>query len=488
MKVIMAALIGFCFVVFMFFRASIQNMDSTRPTFTQSAPASFESHVKKNFARSATRFANDNGSIINSSVEGKKINPQHSTSTTPVPKILVIYFPQYHPDPLNDKNWGANFTDWVSLQKSPLQNRLGFDIPRPTELGYYDLRDTAVRQKQGELAKQYGIDGFIYHHYWFYDRSHPGPNLEKPLVNMLQDGDPDVPFLLNWCATKWVNVWMGKAIFQTIPTNKNRAITLQEQFFDPTEEMVKEHYDWLNRFFKHPNYIKIGNQPVLMLYFYDPLAVPILKELRMFAKQDGWDGIYLIFGRSAYPDGLYDPSHLDEKLTKWVKNRMQHRNQFPTIQEGPFNQSLTYPYPLEYVNKPFEIPKWCLEGKDPSIHNPYEQEGTGVVTAFDNTPRREYATSTIYEGNGQTPEEKLQRFETNLYAALYYQRCCQKNGSIGQSFQNDPMEDRFVAVNSWNEWAEGMAIEPSTTYGRKWLETIQRVKKRLQGESCPFRG
>ena len=255
--------------------------------------------------------------------------------------------------------------------------------------------------------------------------------------------------------------------------------------------MVKAHYDWLNQFFRHPNYIKIGNQPVLLLYFYDPLAIPILKELRMFAKKDGWDGIYLVFGRSAYPDGLYDPSHLDEKQAKWVKNRMQHRNQFPSIAEGPFNQSLTYPYPLEYVNRPFQVPQWCLDGKDPAVHNPYEQEGTGVVTAFDNTPRREYKTSTIYVGNGETPDEKVARFEQNLHASLYYQKCCQNPGSIGQSAslqEQHPMEDRFVAVNSWNEWAEGMAIEPSTTYGRKWLETIQRVKKKVEAVTCPFQG
>ncbi|KAL3912114.1 MAG: hypothetical protein SGARI_001319 [Bacillariaceae sp.] len=251
---------------------------------------------------------------------------------------------------------------------------------------------------------------------------------------------------------------MGKAIFQTIPTNKNRAITLQEQFFDPTDDMIKEHYLWLNQFFQHPNYIKFGNQPVMMLYFYDPLAVPILEKLREFAKQDGWDGIYFIVGRSAYPDGLYDPSHLDEKQTKWIAKKMQHREEFAG-----------------------------LEKEDPATNNPFDQEGTGVITAFDNTPRREYQHSTIYSVNGDTPDEKLKRFEQNLHAALYYQRCCQKPKPTS-TLLSDPMEDRFVAVNSWNEWAEGMAIEPSTTYGRQWLETIQSVKKRVEAESCPFQG
>ena len=43
----------------------------------------------------------------------------------------------------------------------------------------------------------YNIDGFIQHHYWFYDITHPGPNLHAPLEQMLLDGYPDVPFCLS---------------------------------------------------------------------------------------------------------------------------------------------------------------------------------------------------------------------------------------------------------------------------------------------------
>jgi len=112
-----------------------------------------------------------------------------------LPRVLAFVFPQFHRDSLNDRLWAEGFTDWDSLRKAPEKNRLGFKIPRPTELGYYNYSDTEPRRKQGELANQYGIDGLIFHHYWFYDEAHPGPNLHEPVINMLKDGYPDVPSL-----------------------------------------------------------------------------------------------------------------------------------------------------------------------------------------------------------------------------------------------------------------------------------------------------
>jgi hypothetical protein len=40
-------------------------------------------------------------------------------------------------------------------------------------------------------------------------------------------------------------------------------------------------------------------------------------------------------------------------------------------------------------------------------------------------------------------------------------------------------DDRFVLINAWNEWAEGMAMEPSDVYGRKFLETIRDTKNEV---------
>jgi len=156
---------------------------------------------------------------------------------------------------------GDGFTDWNSLKAAPARNRLGFEIPRPTKLGYYDLTSAATRKSFTELANNYGIDGFVYHHYWFYDPEHPGPNLHRPLTKMLEDGHPDVPFFFNWCAVKWTATWSGK-LTQNVTLGGNEKDVLQKQFFpDVNDPTVLSHYQWLRQFFQHPNYIKVKGQP-----------------------------------------------------------------------------------------------------------------------------------------------------------------------------------------------------------------------------------
>ena len=109
------------------------------------------------------------------------------------PRIIALYLPQFHPIPENDSWWGPGFTEWTNVAKAkPLFK--GHQQPRiPADLGFYDLRLPETRIQQADLAKEAGIEGFCYYHYWF---GHGKQLLERPFNEVVESGKPDFPFCI----------------------------------------------------------------------------------------------------------------------------------------------------------------------------------------------------------------------------------------------------------------------------------------------------
>lgn len=100
--------------------------------------------------------------------------------------VFAFYYPQFHPFPENDAVFGVGFTEWTNVRAAPERNFWGRPIRRPTELGYYDLRDYHTRKRQGQLAAQHGIDGFFIYHYWLDNRVVMGAVTERLMQVRMQ--------------------------------------------------------------------------------------------------------------------------------------------------------------------------------------------------------------------------------------------------------------------------------------------------------------
>ena len=298
-------------------------------------------------------------------------------------------------------------------------------------------------------------------------------------MEMLEDGQPDIPFFFCYAATKWVDTWSGKAVVNaTLPMKKNHGNgnnVLQQQFFpDPEDPAVQAHYDWLKQFFHHRNYIKVHGQPVLMLYQKKPRAMPILKRFRELAVADGFPGLYFLVGMSKTHDELF-PAGIDQG---------QRFNRFPP---NLINRTVAYPNPMNITSRQIlKVPQWCL--KDPSSlgrHKPGSQV-TGILTSFDNTPRRDLESAMLWSAD--EPHKVVERFYKNIHAAIYYETCCfpseYNNKNNNARISLDDGDERFILINSMNEWAEGMALEPSNVFGRQFLQAVRDAKSNVVETSC----
>ena len=105
----------------------------------------------------------------------------------PKARVIAMYLPQYHPIPENDDVWGKGFTEWNNVAKARPLFRGHHQPNIPADLGFYDLRLPETRELQAQLAREAGVEGFMYWHYWFGNGKRL---LERPFDEVLESGKP----------------------------------------------------------------------------------------------------------------------------------------------------------------------------------------------------------------------------------------------------------------------------------------------------------
>ena len=176
-------------------------------------------------------------------IDDKKQDQNKST------RLIALYLPQYHPTAENDKWWGKGFTEWTNVASAKPLFPGHYQPQIPADLGFYDLRLPEVREAQAEMAKQNGIYGFCYYHYWFNGKR----LLNLPIDEVLSSGKPDFPFCFCWANEHWTRAWDG-----------HQGEILMEQTFSETDD--RNHIKWLLRVFQDKRYIRIQGKPLMIVY------------------------------------------------------------------------------------------------------------------------------------------------------------------------------------------------------------------------------
>src|SRR5215475_7082935 len=349
-------------------------------------------------------------------------------------RAVAFYLPQFHPINENDQWWGKGFTEWTNVTKARPNFEGHYQPHLPAELGFYDLRVPEVREQQAELAREYGIHGFCYYHYWFGGRR----LLERPFNEVLSNGRPDFPFCLCWANENWTRRWDGA---------EKEILIGQRHSPEDDRDFIRS----LFPAFEDRRYIRINGKPILLVYRVDllPNTEQTATTWREEMKNAGLGGVYLC---AAQTHSVLDPRPYG----------FDGAVEFPPhgMAATDLNSQITG------LNPNFAgLVRDYLVKANAMIHKPkpdYTVFKT-VMPAWDNTARRQDACITYINSS---PEA----YEYWLGKAVEY------------AAANNRGDERLVFINAWNEWAEGAHLEPDRRYGRRYLEATRNVLSVVRGK------
>lgn len=362
------------------------------------------------------------------------------------PRLIAFYLPQYHPIPENDEWWGKGFTEWTNVVKARPLFKGHYQPHLPADLGFYDLRVPEVRQAQADMAREYGIYGFCYYHYWFNGKQ----LLERPFQEVLESGKPDFPFCLCWANESWKGKWHGLS----------KGESLIEQIYSGIQDYTDHFYKLLPAF-RDPRAIRIGGKPIFLIYSPTqiPFTIQFINLWRNLAHENGLQGLYFIgidltgkwdFKKDGFDGSLINDLTLNIQSIKNIKRGII----FQLIKK--ITKKDFYHYFKKIRGRPevFSYKEFIQAGSE-TLNLDINQYAS-IVPNWDNTPR------TIVNGTvlkDSTPDLFQQYLED----------------TINKTKDHDP-DNRIIFIKSWNEWAEGNYLEPDQRFGRGFLEVIKEVQ------------
>ena len=375
-------------------------------------------------------------------------------------KIIAFYLPQFHDIPENDEWWGKGFTEWVNVKKAkPLFD--GHIQPRvPLNHNYYNLLDDEVKIWQAKIAKENGVYGFCYYHYWFNGKK----VLEKPMEQMLANKKIDMPFCICWANEPWTKAWV------------NKSEVILPQFYGGKKEW-KEHFDYLCPFFKDERYIQAKGKPLVVIYRAE--VITNLNEML-----DYWNDLAVAEGLNgltyAYQDMTFDmisdkdDSRFDYNIEfqpsyAWVdmhsKSKLKSSKMWSHLRSAKRKMCTFFE-----KKKGFDLERYFRNNKNNSqveiaefddVWNAVlarmpdsEKNIPGAFVGWDNTPRKENR-GRVYIND--SPEKLEKYLEQQIIRA------------------RDIYNKDMIFMYAWNEWAEGGYLEPDERYGYGNLHAIKKA-------------
>ena len=367
------------------------------------------------------------------------------------PELAVYYFPNYHPDPRNERLHGSGWTEWELVRRAT-PRFVGHRQPKTPLWGYENEADPAIFARKLDVAADHGVDVFVFDWYWY-----DGPFLNRALdEGYLGARNTDrVRFALMWANHDWVDIFPAK------PNQTPRLLfpgAVDRGTFDRLTEHVVE------RYFTHPAYWKVAGRPYFSIYELSQLigglggiakTAEALDAFRQRCQRAGLPGLHL----NAVAWGITP-----------LPGEASVANPAQLVADLGFDSVTSYVW-IHHVPLP-TFPSSDYAGVADAAARHWEQAANefpvpyhpNVTVGWDSSPRTEPSAgfqNTGYPFMPTLADNSPEAFRTALARAL--------------RFAADGPRPAVVTVNAWNEWTEGSYLEPDTIHGLAYLEAIRSL-------------
>ena len=378
-------------------------------------------------------------------------------------RVTALHLPQFHAIPENDKWWGKGFTEWTNVKRAKPSFKGHYQPRIPSELGYYNLLDADIKEKQAQLAREAGIEGFCYYHYWF---GNGRQLLEKPVQQIVETGQPDFPFCLCWANHTWSNKTWEKSSALV------KESILIEQQYGGIEDYT-QHFYALLKVFQDSRYIKIDGRLVFVIY--DTIGFKDVKTFintwRDLANQNNLPGFYFI-GMTSSTLSTYTDNNGEQKtcipnlkssaplFKKTLDLGFDAVNSFgkrrgEMLAIGKFrsllNKVLIKLHLMNSINYDYSKTVAGFFAPEDSWENVFPT----IMPQWDRTAR-------VGKADGVYLNSTPAKFKEHILQACDIIKAKQP-------------EHQVIFLKSWNEWAEGNYVEPDLKFEKGYIQALREA-------------
>lgn len=356
-------------------------------------------------------------------------------------RTAAYVYTGWHPIAERDASFHPGFTEW-ELVRSCTPRFVGHAQPKVPLLGEYDDRDPVAFGQRIALARQHGIDAFVFGVFWCRGKRVFEAGLDQGFLQSSHARD-----------TPFACMWANRMPRRVLPVRRSdvpvidpaRAVPSDQQDFVDFIAMLADNY------FHRDNYVTVEGRSYLSIY-----------DSTFFVQELGIDGARTAI--AAARTWLREHGHRDLHLAAIEPNA----EALPVVREIGFD-SVTHYVLLPDWKGPFEqdyreyaelrAGQWRSFAEDsglcymPSVAPGWDASPRGAD--FGNKRPDKYPWSPVV--TGEHPEL--------FAAALQRARAFRSPTSV---------DDPLVLVASLNEWSEGHYLEPDQRFGMGWLEACRR--------------